>query len=69
MATRRHDLESRYDAIVIGSGISGMAVASLLASSSKRVLLLEQHYKLGGFTHSFRVKIMSGTWDCIMWVN
>lgn len=46
-----------YDAIVIGSGIGGLATASLLAQlGKKRVLVLERHFKLGGFTHSFRRK-------------
>lgn len=44
-----------YDAIIIGSGMGGLTVASLLAQlGKKRVLVLEQHFKLGGFTHSFR---------------
>jgi phytoene dehydrogenase-like protein len=44
-----------YDAIVIGSGMGGLTVASLLAQlRGKRVLLVERHFKLGGFTHSFR---------------
>lgn len=43
-----------YDAIVIGSGIGGLAAASFLAQQKKyRVLVLEQHFKAGGFTHTF----------------
>jgi phytoene dehydrogenase-like protein len=43
-----------WDAIVIGSGIGGLAVASLLAQhGGKRVLVLERHYVAGGFTHAF----------------
>ncbi len=46
-----------YDAIVIGSGMGGLATASILAQLGKqRVLMLERHFKLGGFTHSFRRK-------------
>ncbi len=45
----------QYDAIIIGSGMGGLTVASLLAQlGKKRVLVLERHFKLGGFTHSFR---------------
>ncbi len=43
-----------YDAIVIGSGIGGLTVASLLAQlKGQRVLVLERHFQLGGFTHAF----------------
>jgi all-trans-retinol 13,14-reductase len=43
-----------YDAIVIGSGIGGLAFASFMAKLRKwRVLVLERHFKIGGFTHTF----------------
>jgi phytoene dehydrogenase-like protein len=46
---------SSYDVIVIGSGMGGLATASLLAQvDQRRVLVLERHFKLGGFMHSFR---------------
>ena len=46
-----------YDVIVIGSGIGGLTTASLLAQiADKRVLVLESHFKIGGFTHSFQRK-------------
>jgi len=45
---------SDFDVIVIGSGIGGLTTASLLAQlERKRVLVLERHFKLGGFTHTF----------------
>lgn len=46
-----------YDAIVIGSGIGGLTTAALLARlRGMRVLVLESHFKLGGFTHTFQRK-------------
>jgi len=44
----------RWDYIVIGSGMGGMTTAALLAKLGKRVLVLEQHYVPGGFTHMFK---------------
>ena len=43
----------RYDVIVIGSGIGGLACAALLAKFGRKVCVLEQHYTAGGFTHSY----------------
>ena len=48
--------EGPYDAIVIGSGMGGMTSAAMLAKLGQRVLVLEQHYVPGGFTHTFRRK-------------
>ena len=43
-----------YDAIVIGSGMGGLAFASIMAKLRKwRVLVLERPFKIGGFTHTF----------------
>jgi all-trans-retinol 13,14-reductase len=47
--------ETDYDAIVIGSGMGGLVAASVLAQLKHyRVLVLEQHYTAGGFTHTFK---------------
>ena len=43
-----------WDAIVIGSGLSGLTTAAGLAVRGKRVLVLERHFQAGGFTHVFR---------------
>jgi all-trans-retinol 13,14-reductase len=46
--------KGNIDTIVIGSGSGGCAVANLLAQSGQRVLVLEQHDRTGGCTHSFQ---------------
>ncbi|WGL15072.1 NAD(P)/FAD-dependent oxidoreductase [Microbulbifer bruguierae] len=46
-------LDGPYDVIVIGSGIGGLTSASLLSAAGKKVLVLEQHYTAGGFTHAY----------------
>jgi all-trans-retinol 13,14-reductase len=52
-----------YDAIVIGSGMGGLAFASIMAKLRKwRVLVLERHFKIGGFTHTFS-RPGSWSWD------
>ncbi len=44
-----------FDAIIIGSGIAGLTAGAVLAKyAGKRVLILERHYVIGGFTHMFR---------------
>ena len=45
-----------WDAIVIGSGMGGMSCAAALARYGRRVLVLEQHYVPGGYTHMFSRK-------------
>ncbi len=42
-----------YDVVVIGSGLAGMTTANILGRAGHRVLLLEQHYKLGGLATWF----------------
>ncbi len=45
---------SHYDVVVIGSGLGGLTAANILAREGRSVLLLEQHYKLGGLATWFK---------------
>jgi heterodisulfide reductase subunit A-like polyferredoxin len=40
------------DVIIIGSGLSGLSAASVLAKSGYKVVVLEQHDVVGGATHT-----------------
>src|SRR5690349_22990562 len=43
-----------YDVVVIGSGLGGLTAANTLAKTGRSVLLLEQHYQLGGMATWFK---------------
>jgi len=58
---RPERVDGSYDAIVIGSGMGGLSTAALLSRAGRRVLVLERHYAMGGFTHTFRRKPFE--WD------
>lgn len=55
-------MKGSYDVIVIGSGVGSLSCAALLARlEGRRVLVLEKHFRTGGFNHAFS---RSGfTWD------
>lgn len=46
--------DARYDAILIGSGVGGLVAGNLLARAGMKVLLVEQHYMVGGYCSTFR---------------
>lgn len=46
--------QDEYDVVVIGSGLAGMTSANILGRAGYSVLLLEQHYKLGGMATWFK---------------
>ena len=55
-------MDETWDAIVIGSGMGGLAAAGFLARVGKRkVLVLEKHSERGGQTHVFRRD--GASWD------
>lgn len=58
--------ETHFDVIVVGSGMGGLTCASLLTQFyGKKVLILESHSKIGGYTHSFSrsVRDTRVSWD------
>ena len=50
----RCEPRAAYDAVVAGAGIGGLTCAALLARAGLRVLLVEQHYMVGGYCSTFR---------------
>ncbi len=50
------EMKDKYDVIIIGSGISGLCCGALLSMEGKKVLTLEKHFKIGGYTHTFKRK-------------
>nr|MDO8100045.1 NAD(P)/FAD-dependent oxidoreductase [Candidatus Njordarchaeota archaeon] len=64
--------EDEYDVIVVGSGIGGLTCGALLSKRGYKVLVLEQHYQVGGYCSSFErkgftfntgVEDVSGVWE------
>lgn len=45
--------ETTFDDLVIGAGMAGLTVASLLATQGRRVAVLEAHDTPGGYAHTF----------------
>lgn len=49
-------MKDKYDAIIIGAGIGGLVCGSYLAKAGMKVLIVEQHHKVGGYCTSFSRK-------------
>jgi phytoene desaturase len=47
------DPKPTYDVVVIGAGIGGLICAGILAQAGLTVLLVEQHYMVGGYCSTF----------------
>ena len=54
MGVRTDASQDRYDVIVIGGGIGGLAAAATLAETGRKVLLVERHDRAGGYGHAFK---------------
>lgn len=46
----------KYDAIFIGAGLGSLSAAAKLVHSGKKVLIIDQHYVIGGCASTFRRK-------------
>ena len=46
--------ENEYDAIIIGSGLGGLSCAAAFARQGFKPLVIEQHYKIGGYATTFK---------------
>ena len=64
--------KNEYDVIIVGSGIGGLTCGALLSKRRYKVLVLEQHHKIGGYCSSFQrkgfifntgVENVSGLWE------
>jgi all-trans-retinol 13,14-reductase len=53
-------MSKRWDAIVIGSGLGGLAAAAYLSAGGRKTLLLERYTTLGGSSHVFGRR---GEWE------
>lgn len=50
-------MAEKYDVVIVGSGIGGLSAGVILTKVfGKKVLILERHFKPGGFTHIFKRK-------------
>lgn len=46
----------RYDTVIIGAGLSGLAAGIRLAYFDKRVCIVEKHYTIGGLNSFYRLR-------------
>lgn len=46
-------MDTRPDYLIVGSGLSSLSFAALMAKAGKKVLILEAHSSIGGYGHTF----------------
>jgi len=44
----------KYNTVVIGGGLAGLTAGGILSKFGKKVLLIEQHHKPGGYASTFK---------------
>jgi all-trans-retinol 13,14-reductase len=56
IATKRElqELSGHVDYVIVGSGIGGLTCAAILSRLGYKVVVFEQHYTVGGSTHSYK---------------
>ncbi|MGZ3315793.1 MAG: FAD-dependent oxidoreductase [Isosphaeraceae bacterium] len=57
-----------YDYVIVGSGMAGLTVASLLARAGNSVCLLEAHEHPGGCAHSFPIGRYTFSRETVAWL-
>ncbi len=47
-------MENKYDIVIVGSGLGGLACGSILSQYGYKVCVLERHYQIGGCLQDFK---------------
>jgi hypothetical protein len=58
IATKRElqELSGNVDYVIVGSGIGGLTCAAILCRLGYKVVVFEQHYTVGGSTHTYKTE-------------
>lgn len=58
---KRYSAGPIWDVAVIGAGIGGLTAGALLADAGARVIICEQHHRLGGYCHYWSRIVRAGS--------